>query len=164
VLTGPFAVATIFIVFVELCLAFVVTISLLGLWERVKCLLLLKTLEHFYKSAFKTSVPLSVAALFFATGSIYLSVSGAWELSKKMDNTTINVEKSIIHETDSIIALFDSKIKDAKMAAENYFQQNSYQGVITYSRHGKFAECYQGLSQRAINFENQTASALKALQ
>ncbi|MBX2841481.1 MAG: hypothetical protein KTR26_06895 [Flammeovirgaceae bacterium] len=164
ILTGTFALATIFNVFFELWLAFVVTIILLALWERVKCLLLLKTFEQFYKSAFKTSVPLFVAALFFATGSIYLSISGAWELSKKMDNTAINVEKSIVHEKDSIITFFDPKIKDAKLAAENYFQQNSYQGVITYSRDGKFAEYYKDLSKRAINFENQKEFAIKTLE
>jgi|GEM_PF-4132363 len=153
IITGMFSLLYILDSFMNIWLASFLCFTLLGLWEKTKSLVLVRAFERFYKGYSSSVLGIFVFAILFSLGSIYLSVNGTWELSQRFDDTEINIDVSYGHKKDSLERYYHTKIANAKMDAKSYFEKNSYKGVITFSKDGRYADHYRKLQERVMELE-----------
>jgi len=162
--TGCFALSTILQPYMPLYFGLALAALLLGLWERVKSLVVVRSCELFYLKSSGLPIILLMVALIFASGSAALSLMGSNELAESMDSTQATIDQQFEAEQDSLLSFYGHEIAKAKSIADDYFHANSYRGVITWTKDGSIAEHYRELSQVANQLVQQEQQALSNLR
>ena len=109
-------------------------------------------------------IGLIVTSFIFASGSIYLSITGVSNLSEQLDETELIVNSEFESKKDSILTLYTRDIEGSKKAAESYFEKNSYNGVIRYAKDERYAKHYQELMEEILELKKNRNVSLKSLE
>ena len=163
VFTGLFALAAALGSFVPFWLAAGLSLPLLALWERAKCLLLIKAFEQ---GLARQRLPLGLLpfAILFAAGSVYCSLEGVRQLSHRADRVAETVGQQFRQQRDSLHTVWQGRIEQARTDADSYFSANNYRGTLTWTPDGSISRHYRQLSEAVAGLEQQRDAALAELQ